>query len=244
MAFLGTFGLLFLALSSWGSGPDECRCQEKTNTCPFIPGIPGSNGFPGPAGEKGDQGIQGIQGPPGKAGPPGPKGDQGPLGERGPKGDHGGKELQGLQSEVAALRKQLDDLAVTVTKNQNAHLFPNGRSVGRKIFKTDGSQGNFEASKATCFQAGGQLASPRNSSENTAIQQIIARHNKAAYLGINDMQSEGTFTYLCGDAIVYMNWANEEPNNAGGKEDCVEMYLDGKWNDRSCTERRLIVCEF
>nr|XP_056706508.1 pulmonary surfactant-associated protein D-like [Euleptes europaea] len=193
---------------------------------------------------QGKAGIQGAQGPPGKAGPPGPVGDPGPAGEQGPKGDHGGRELLHLEAEVAALRKQLDDLAVAVTKNQKAHLFPNGRSVGGKLFKTDGSHGSFEASKATCFQAGGQLASPRNASENAALQQIIARHNKAAYLGINDMQAEGTFAYLCGDEIGYMNWADEEPNNAGGKEDCVEIYLDGKWNDRSCTEKRLIVCEF
>ncbi|KAJ6661663.1 hypothetical protein lerEdw1_013902 [Lerista edwardsae] len=168
----------------------------------------------------------------------------GPEGLRGPKGDHGGKDLEHLESEVAILKQKLKALTADVLRNQNAHLFPNGRSVHGKLFKTDGSQGNFEASKATCFQAGGHLASPKISTENAAIQQIIARHNKAAYLGMNDMQSEGTFTYINGSAIGYTNWANEEPNNAGGKEDCVEIYLDGKWNDRSCTERRLIVCEF
>ncbi|XP_060097021.1 pulmonary surfactant-associated protein D-like [Heteronotia binoei] len=235
MAFLRTFGLLFLAASSWGSRGDDCRCDERPNTCPLMSGF---------SGEKGDRGVQGVQGPPGKAGPPGPPGNPGPVGERGPKGDHGGRELQRLESEVDTLRRELNDLMVAVTNSRNAHLFPNGRTVGGKIFKTDGSQGSFEASKATCFQAGGQLASPRNASENSAVQQIIARHNKAAYLGISDMQNEGTFAYLCGDEIGYMNWADEEPNNAGGKEDCVEMYLDGKWNDRSCTERRLIICEF
>ncbi|KAJ7324378.1 hypothetical protein JRQ81_017398 [Phrynocephalus forsythii] len=129
-------------------------------------------------------------------------------------------------------------------KGDQAHLFPSGKSVDGKIFKTDGSQGSYEASKATCFQAGGQLASPRSSAENAAVQQIVSRHNKAAYLGMNDIQTEGTFMYINGSEVRYTNWANEEPNNAGGKEDCIEIYLDGKWNDRSCTERRLIVCEF
>lgn len=142
------------------------------------------------------------------------------------------------------MRDLLEELRSSILRNQNAHLFPSGRSVGGKLFKTDGSQGNYEASKATCFQAGGQLASPRSSAENAAVQQIVARHNKAAYLGMNDMQSEGMFTYINGSEVRYTNWANEEPNNAGGKEDCIEIYLDGKWNDRSCTERRLIVCEF
>uniref|UniRef100_A0A8D2JET0 C-type lectin domain-containing protein n=1 Tax=Varanus komodoensis TaxID=61221 RepID=A0A8D2JET0_VARKO len=118
------------------------------------------------------------------------------------------------------------------------------RDFGGKLFKMDGSQGNFEASKATCFQAGGQLASPQSMEENTAIQQIVARHNKAAYLGMDDIQAEGTFAYLSGDPIGYTNWANGEPNNAGSKENCIEMYLDGKWNDRSffISLRRFAIC--
>ncbi|XP_042315905.1 pulmonary surfactant-associated protein D-like [Sceloporus undulatus] len=239
MNSLWSFGYLLLGVAlSQTTSPDQCRCEERANICSFIPGTPGISG---PPGQKGDQGLQG---PPGKAGPPGPKGDHGPMGDRGPKGDHGGKELQHLQSEVTTLKEQLEDLRNAILRNQNAHLFPNGRSVHQKLFKTDGSQGSFEASKATCFQAGGQLASPRTPAENSAIQQIVARHNKAAYLGMNDLQSEGTFKHLNGDEVEHTNWANEEPNNAGGKEDCIEIYLDGKWNDRSCSERRLIVCEF
>lgn len=61
---------------------------------------------------------------------------------------------------------------------------------------------------------------------------------------MNDLQSEGTFAHLDGNEVNYTNWASEEPNNAGGKEDCIEIFQDGKWNDKSCTERRLIVCEF
>nr|XP_060625007.1 pulmonary surfactant-associated protein D-like isoform X2 [Anolis sagrei ordinatus] len=234
-------GFIYLLLgvaSSQTARPDNCRCEQKANACPFIPGMAG---LPGPTGQKGDQGLQG---PPGKAGPAGIKGDQGPVGERGPKGDHGAEEIRGLQHEVNILKEQLEDLRNAVLRNQNAHLFPNGKSVLRKLFKTDGSQGSFESSKATCLQAGGQLASPKTLAENSAIQQIVARHNKAAYLGMNDLQSEGTYKHLNGDEVIYTNWATEEPNNAGGKEDCIEIYLDGKWNDRSCTERRLIVCEF
>uniref|UniRef100_A0A8C3SGA8 C-type lectin domain-containing protein n=1 Tax=Chelydra serpentina TaxID=8475 RepID=A0A8C3SGA8_CHESE len=122
-------------------------------------------------------------------------------------------------------------------------IFINGNSAGEKTFQANGSEGDFETSKATCSQAGGLLASPRNSAENTAIQQIVVRHNKAAYVGINDIETEGSFKYLSGEAIGYSNWAGGEPNNLG-TEDCVEIHSDGKWNDRSCNEKRLIICEF
>ncbi|XP_061490940.1 pulmonary surfactant-associated protein D-like [Rhineura floridana] len=244
MGFLWTFGFLILpAAFSQSANPEPC-CECKANVCPIVLGTPGSNGLPGPTGQKGDQGSRGVQGPPGKAGPPGLKGDKGLVGERGPKGDHGGRELQSLESEVATLKEQVLALRNTVLKNQKACLFPNGQSAGEKLFKTDGSEGTFETSKATCLQAGGQLASPRSSAENIAIQQIVVRHNKVAYLGMNALLSKGTFKQINGDVISYINWANGEPNNSGGKEDCIEIYPDGKWNDKACSEKRLTVCEF
>ncbi|TFK09500.1 Pulmonary surfactant-associated protein D [Platysternon megacephalum] len=117
-------------------------------------------------------------------------------------------------------------------------------TVGEKIFKTEGSEGNFETSKAACSQAGGLLASPRNSAENSAIQQIAGRHKKMPFLGINDIQTEGTFKHLNGEALGYSNWASNEPNNSEGIEDCVEVHSSGKWNDKSCAEKRLIICEY
>uniref|UniRef100_A0A8C4YJG0 C-type lectin domain-containing protein n=1 Tax=Gopherus evgoodei TaxID=1825980 RepID=A0A8C4YJG0_9SAUR len=212
----------------------QCTCEEKANTCTFIPcGIPGSNGLPGrdgkegPKGEKGELGLRGTQGLPGKAGPSGPKGEKGSVGERGPTGPSGG---QGKQTSLFGL-----------TRIDGVLLFPNGMTVGEKIFKTEGSEGNFETSKAACSQAGGLLASPRNSAENSAIQQIAARHKKMPFLGINDIQTEGTFKHLNGEALGYSNWASNEPNNAEGIEDCVEVYSSGKWNDKSLYSRLLYV---
>lgn len=120
--------------------------------------------------------------------------------------------------------------------------FPGGRIVGNKVFVTSGYEGTFDDLKQRCLQAGGQLAVPRNAEENTAIQQIVVLHKKSVFLGV--FQTEGKFKYLNGDAIVYSNWQSGEPNNDKGNENCVEVYVTGKWNDRSCGEKRLILCEF
>lgn len=95
-----------------------------------------------------------------------------------------------------------------------------------------------------CKQAGGQLASPRSAAENTAIQQLITAHNKAAFLSMTDVRTEGKFIYPTGEALIYSNWAPGEPNNNGGAENCVEIFTNGQWNDKSCGEKRLVVCEF
>ncbi|XP_053891584.1 pulmonary surfactant-associated protein D-like [Malaclemys terrapin pileata] len=181
-------------------------------------------------------GLRGTQGLPGKAGSFGPKGKKGSVGERGQTGLSG--------SQVRELQAQLKAVQATVSKAQKVLLFPNGMTVSEKIFKTESSEGNFETSKAACSKAGGLLASPRNSAENSAIQQIAARHKKMPFLGLNDIQTEGTFKHLNGEALGYSNWASNKPDNSEGIEDCVEVRPSGKWNDKSCAEKQLIICEY
>uniref|UniRef100_A0A8C8RRL1 Surfactant protein D n=1 Tax=Pelusios castaneus TaxID=367368 RepID=A0A8C8RRL1_9SAUR len=224
-----------------------------------LQGQPGNAGSPGPKGDKGsvgekggkgdkgDRGLQGssgLQGPKGQIGSPGLKGDKGSIGEKGTKGDSGLTEVNLLKRQVSVLEGQLKALESSFSKYKKVIVFPNGRIVGEKIFMTSGYEGNFDALKQKCLQAGGQLASPRNAAENAAVQQIVTSYNKAVFLGINDIQTEGQFKYLNGQNIAYSNWQTGEPNNDNGVEDCVEVYSSGKWNDKACGERRLILCEF
>ncbi|XP_014458110.2 pulmonary surfactant-associated protein D isoform X1 [Alligator mississippiensis] len=202
-------------------------------------GLPGNSGSSGPKGDKGpvgekggkgdkgDRGLQGAtgsQGPTGKTGFSGPKGDKGSQGEKGTKGDSGLSEINLLKIQVRTLEGKLNTLQNSFSKYKKVIMFPNGRIVGEKVFMTSGYESSFENLKQKCSQAGGQLAAPRNSAENAAIQQIVAMHNKAAYLGINDIQTEGQFRYLNGQAITYSNWLPREPNNDRGVEDCVEVF--------------------
>ncbi|XP_060625011.2 pulmonary surfactant-associated protein D-like isoform X1 [Anolis sagrei] len=236
------------------------KCEEKVNTCTIfsgnnglpgtpgvngLPGSPGSHGLPGrdgiqgPQGEKGEPGSQGIQGPPGKAGPSGPKGDQGQ------KDDRITKELALLKTCMSDLQTQLSILQVTARTTQKVilgHIFPNIVSTGEKLFASSAAEGNYIASKMACSHFGGQIASPRNEAENNAIVKIISKLGKSAYLGMNDIDTEGIFTHLNGEQIGYTNWASGEPNSV--QEDCIEIYTNGKWNDKSCSETRIIVCEF
>ncbi|KAJ7324379.1 hypothetical protein JRQ81_017399 [Phrynocephalus forsythii] len=216
-------------------------------------GAPGPTGTQGPVGEKGtkgdagpkgSQGTTGVQGPAGKTGSPGPKGDKGSVGEKGTKGDSALSEVSLMKKQISALEGQLKALQASFAKYQKVATFPGGRTVGNKVFITSGYEGNFDDMKQRCLQAGGQLASPRNAAENAAVQQIALLYQKPVFLGITDIQTEGKFKYLNGDTIVYSNWHPGEPNNDKGTEDCVELYGNGKWNDKSCGEKRLIVCEF
>ncbi|KAJ7324375.1 hypothetical protein JRQ81_017395 [Phrynocephalus forsythii] len=241
-----TIVVLSMVVVLQATDPDECRCEEKVNVCvvrdgsPGSNGLPGRDGFPGPKGERGEQGLRGIQGPPGKVGPPGQKGDHGPTGERGSPGRCDDSELTVLKTQMQDLQAQLQALKEEVTKNVKVLRLPDGIRVGEKVFHTSGLRGVYETAKAKCVQAGGVLASPRNADENHALLEIVKSHNVNAVLGINDIQTEGTFRYPSGETVAFTNWGKNEPNDAGG-EDCVEMIGNGLWNDFPCNGERLIV---
>ncbi|XP_019357858.1 PREDICTED: pulmonary surfactant-associated protein D-like [Gavialis gangeticus] len=249
LSFLAIFHTFVLVspMVTTRPNPDQVVQKWDSNACTLVVCAPAQNGLPGRDGKdglKGEKGDRGLNGLPGKAGSPGPKGDQGPAGERGPKAECCVTEVKHLQNQIRNLQGQLKSLQDIINKKHKVEDFINGSQISEKLFAANGSAGDYKTSKATCSQAGGHLASPRTSSENGAIQRIIQRYNKAAYLDINDMETEGIFKYQSMEVIGYANWAPGEPNDTGGGEDCVEMYTDGRWNDRSCEEERLIICEF
>uniref|UniRef100_A0A8C4MYB3 Surfactant protein D n=1 Tax=Equus asinus asinus TaxID=83772 RepID=A0A8C4MYB3_EQUAS len=230
--------------------------RTVTNACTLVmcspmesglPGRDGRDGREGPRGEKGDPGSAGAvgpQGPPGARGPPGLMGERGVPGDKGAKGESGLPDVTTLRRQVEALQRQVQQLQNAFSQYKKAELFPDGRRVGEKIFKTGGFEKSFEEAQQVCTQAGGQLASPRSAAENEALQQLVTAQNKIAFLSMTDATTEGKFTYPTGETLVYSNWAPGEPNNNGGAENCVEIFTNGKWNDKNCKEQRLVICEF
>ncbi|XP_063816733.1 pulmonary surfactant-associated protein D-like [Pseudophryne corroboree] len=205
------------------SGTQICKDPDINAYSIIACGAPGKDGLPGKDGKnglKGETGEQGLPGPAGLqriAGPPGLRGEQGLPGPNGDRGDSG-------------------VLAFTFSEGGTT-------SVG-KIYVLNNAQANYNEAKLVCARAGGQLPSPVNAEENQAILDIRKKSPIAIFLGINDVQKEGTFKYPNGENIVYSNWHPGEPNNERGAEVCVEMYDTGRWNDENCAEMRRIICEF
>lgn len=235
-------------------------CQSPANqpTCIAVQGIPGIPGLPGRDGLKGDkgntgppgQGLKGAQGPPGKAGPAAQKGatgSTGPKGNEGMKGATGSPGIPGVpcdMSRVTVLEKQLTNLQKTLASNQKVLQFL-GKSwkVGDKTFFTGETMSDFSTAKSECARVGSRMAVPMTEAENKAIEEIVKRVKKDAWIAVSDEKTEGKFIYLDGNPIKYSKWNSGEPNNHNNAEDCASIQTTGKWNDKPCSNHCLVICE-
>ncbi|XP_068924507.1 pulmonary surfactant-associated protein A-like isoform X2 [Petaurus breviceps papuanus] len=181
-------------------------------------------------------GSAGIPGTPGAPGLPGRDGRDGVKGDPGPPGLPAYLDEE-LQSVLQDFRQRILQ-SMGVLNLQGTML-----QVGEKIFSTNGQSTNFQGINETCAKAGGSIATPRNAEENSAIMSLVQKYNTYAYLGITEGKPPGKFYYLNGSPVEYTNWYSGEPAGKG-RESCVEMYKDGTWNDRSCLQYRLTICEF
>lgn len=85
---------------------------------------------------------------------------------------------------------------------------------------------------------GANLISVQSASENADLLQALSNQgyaNQVVWIGFTDAAVEGTFVWYDGAPVTYSNWAPGEPNNAGGNENCTQIYPDGTWNDLNCT---------
>jgi hypothetical protein len=81
-----------------------------------------------------------------------------------------------------------------------------------------------------CENNGGFLACIGSEEENAFLANLLTL--QSAWIGLNDLDMNGEFTWGCGDAFDYSNWFPGQPNNFNGNQQCVEMLNNGQWNDQ------------
>jgi hypothetical protein len=125
----------------------------------------------------------------------------------------------------AAIQTHADIIVGPITNPNNGHdyylLTPN----------------TWKLSEDEAEALGGTLAIIRNDSEQNWVYSVfsgLANHN-GLWIGLHRTQMGGPFVWVTGAPTnnSYCDWANGEPNNSGGVEDCVHMRDAGTWNDLS-----------
>ena len=95
----------------------------------------------------------------------------------------------------------------------------------------------------TCRAMGANLAAIESQEENVYIQH---RHNgDKAWIGLNDIATEGLFSWVDGCPDKFRYWAQNQPNDFRG-EDCVHTLGAGHgymWNDVDCSACHQYSCK-
>ena len=96
--------------------------------------------------------------------------------------------------------------------------------------------GTSSAAESFAQTLGGHIVSIQSATENACLANELNSHGYSGviWIGYTDVVTEGTFLWLDGSPFGYTNWNAGEPNNAGGNENCTQMFPNGKWNDLNC----------
>ena len=67
--------------------------------------------------------------------------------------------------------------------------------------------------------------------------------NGHVWIGVNDIDEEGTFVSTDGSVLTFTNWKTGQPDNWGSGEDAVVIrWSDGFWGDVPSTNLYKIIC--
>lgn len=116
----------------------------------------------------------------------------------------------------------------------------------------DWNTANAAASSSTHEGQTGYLATITSAAEQVflnALNHAFASshgHNSyyvTAWLGGNDVASEGNFEWVTGETFGYTNWASGEPNDYYGEDYLQGWWSGDKWNDcdGGCSTHKFVV---
>ena len=96
---------------------------------------------------------------------------------------------------------------------------------------------NWRDARLECVSRGYDIATVTSTEENTLMYNT-ATDSSICWIGLNDINTEGTYVWADGSYSHYKHWYSGQPDNYQGSEDCVNTRYSGSWSDASCTATR------
>ncbi|KAF4115380.1 hypothetical protein G5714_002869 [Onychostoma macrolepis] len=163
-------------------------------------------------------------------------------------------EIEELKNRKHSLDKNITELSAT-----NKHLIEQKPDLQKKIdelwnqiSKMDGwdcyqsslyyvtsEKKSWTESRRDCTERGADLIIINNRQEQDFVKKISA--NAHVWIGLTDIDVEGTWKWVDGSTLTSGFWDPREPNGHRG-ENCALIYSPG-WADYPCSDRFLWICE-
>ncbi|XP_072019677.1 uncharacterized protein [Amphiura filiformis] len=105
----------------------------------------------------------------------------------------------------------------------------------------------FGDAQTACLGMNAMLTSIHDQDEQEFLSDLVAAGNGQKWIGLNDIDVEGTFTWIDGTPLDFEFWAIYQPDNDQGMEDCVHLKNGGSntglWNDIPCSDTYKYICK-
>ncbi|XP_019641867.1 PREDICTED: CD209 antigen-like [Branchiostoma belcheri] len=148
------------------------------------------------------------------------------------------------QRRTTALEQRLQEMKKTLLS------CPGGYKTFRgTCYKVFDIRKSFDEAAATCGADGGTLAMPRDTETNEFLISLYRSvSGRLFWFGLHDRRKEGRFEWVDGSPLgEYTSWAQGEPNDGGGNEDCVlyagHAWFGNRWNDDKCDKPTYFLCQ-
>ncbi|XP_049900120.1 CD209 antigen-like [Epinephelus moara] len=108
------------------------------------------------------------------------------------------------------------------------------------FYHISSDQKTWQESRRDCQQKDADLVIINSKEE----QDFTRQFQKYMWIGLTDLQTEGTWKWVDGTPVTKSYWGPKEPNGGSG-ENCGEMKFDSEnsWNDGSCSLSHFWMCE-
>lgn len=118
-----------------------------------------------------------------------------------------------------------------------------GLRDGHAYYYCDAAMG-WDAARTFCMQFAADLVKLDDQAEQDFLLAEPLPAAPVFYLGLNDVETEGTFVWTDGSAPSFTAWGMGEPNDALDGEDCAQLAVaTGAWNDIACATAGAFICE-
>ncbi|XP_033939574.2 C-type lectin domain family 4 member M-like [Pseudochaenichthys georgianus] len=109
------------------------------------------------------------------------------------------------------------------------------------LYTVSSIQKNWQESRDDCIQKGADLVTINSQEEQNFLNQF----DKTMWLGLTDLETEGTWKWVDGTPMTERYWGPGEPNGRTS-ENCghIKQFNVGKrWNDGNCNTKTFWTCE-
>eukprot|EP00058_Branchiostoma_floridae_P015261 XP_002600749.1 hypothetical protein BRAFLDRAFT_83492 [Branchiostoma floridae] len=171
------------------------------------------------------------------------------------------RDQDGMSTTVDALKRDLDkERNRTAALEQRLHEMsktPGYTMWNETCYMVFNTRKTVSDAAATCHEDGGTLAMPRDAETDAFlislvkqfVWSVLDRGYWGFWFGLHDRREEGSFEWVDGSALgAYNNWGRGQPDNRGGKEDCVfyetiENITGTDWTDYRCSAQLRFICQ-